>query len=146
MRPIINTAIVDTGYTNLIEAFVGLDAYSFVFRGQSGYLDHALANASLTAQVTGVTEWHINADEPPVLDYNLERKTLSQGFSLYNDDPYRSSDHDPVIVGLALGNDAAQTSVILNDVVYHSSVTYSLPLLILVGMLSLAWKKLRRET
>ena len=29
---------------------------------------------SLVAQVTGVTEWHINADEPSVIDYNTEFK------------------------------------------------------------------------
>jgi len=49
-------------------------------------------------QVTGVTEWHINADEPLVLDYNTEFKTQD----LYEPTPYRSSDHDPVIVGLDL--------------------------------------------
>ena len=31
------------GYANLIETFVGAEAYSFVFDGQLGYLDHALA-------------------------------------------------------------------------------------------------------
>lgn len=96
------TIIVGAGYTDLIESFIGPDAYSFVFFGQSGVLDHALASPSLTTQVVGVSEWHINADEPPVLDYNLEHKSQGQVFSLYNEDPYRSSDHDPVIVGLNL--------------------------------------------
>ena len=58
------------GYTDLIGRFVGTGAYSFVFDGRLGYLDHALANESLLGQVTGVTEWHINADEPPLFDYN----------------------------------------------------------------------------
>ena len=53
------------------------DGYSYVFDGQSGYLDHALASPSLAAQVNDVTEWHINADEPVALDYNLEFKTPS---------------------------------------------------------------------
>jgi predicted extracellular nuclease len=56
--------IKNAGYTNLIEQFNGADAYSYIFDGQFGYLDHALANTSLTSQVTGVGEWHINADEP----------------------------------------------------------------------------------
>ncbi len=92
------TAIESAGYTNLIESFMGSSAYSFTFDGQSGYLDHALATASLASQVTGVTEWHINADEPSVLDYNTEFKSQD----LYTPTPYRSADHDPVLVGLEL--------------------------------------------
>jgi hypothetical protein len=38
-----------------------------------------------------------------VLDYNEEYKSAGQLTSLYSDDPYRSSDHDPVIVALELG-------------------------------------------
>jgi predicted extracellular nuclease len=64
------TAIKTAGYTNLIESFIGADAYSYVFYGQAGYLDHALASADLTSRVMGVTEWHINADEPSALNYN----------------------------------------------------------------------------
>ena len=33
-----------------------------------------LASQTLDGQVTGITEWHINADEPVVLDYNIEFK------------------------------------------------------------------------
>ncbi len=58
----INT-LVAGGLRNEIARFVA-DPYSFVFDGQSGYLDHALATGSLNGQVSGVTEWHINADEP----------------------------------------------------------------------------------
>ncbi len=53
-------------------------------------------------QVTGVTEWHINADEPAVLDYNLEAPRDPALFD--PDTPYRASDHDPIIVGLDLTN------------------------------------------
>jgi Ca2+-binding RTX toxin-like protein len=96
------TMIRNAGYTNLIASFIGADAYSFVFDGQSGYLDHALASSSLTSQVTGVAEWHNNADEPTVLDYNVEFKTANQVSTFYSPAPYRASDHDPVIVGLNL--------------------------------------------
>jgi uncharacterized protein len=96
------TAIRNAGYTNLLEAFHGPSAYSYVFSGQSGYLDHALSNASLTPQVAGVTEWHINADEPIVMDYNVEFKTTNHINTLYDPGPFRSSDHDPVIIGLNL--------------------------------------------
>ncbi|MCB9010067.1 MAG: ExeM/NucH family extracellular endonuclease, partial [Ardenticatenaceae bacterium] len=96
------TAILSNGYTNLLLAFGGPDAYSYVFDGQWGYLDHALASPSLFSQVVGVTEWHINADEPSVLDYNTDFKSAAQIIDLYAPDQYRISDHDPVIVGLAL--------------------------------------------
>ncbi|HET9344236.1 MAG TPA: ExeM/NucH family extracellular endonuclease [Candidatus Limnocylindrales bacterium] len=90
-------------YTNLIESYLGDEAYSFVFDGQSGYLDHALASPTLAAQVTGATEWHINADEPDAVDYDTSFKPPSQE-SLYEPNAFRASDHDPVIVGLDLLN------------------------------------------
>jgi len=95
-------AIQNASYVNLIETFVGSQAYSFVFQGQSGYLDHALASPSLLTQTSGATEWHINADEPIALDYNTEFKSANHFSTLYDPGPYRSSDHDPLVVGLDL--------------------------------------------
>jgi hypothetical protein len=103
------TAIKNAGYSNLIQDRLGLSAYSYAFDGQWGYLDHALATPALAAQVTGIVEWHTNADEPSVLDYNTEFKTSGQIASLYSADRFRSSDHDPVIVGLDLRNSLAVT-------------------------------------
>lgn len=98
------TLIRAAGYTDLAERFVGLGkAYSFVFAGQSGALDHALASPSMLPQVRSTEEWHINADEPRVLDYNMEFKSARQQGTLYNADPYRASDHDPLVVGVDLG-------------------------------------------
>lgn len=88
-------------YTDLIFKFIGENAYSFVFDGQLGYLDHALANASLLDEVTGTTVWHINADEADLIDYDTSFKGPNQD-AIYAPDAYRSSDHDPVIVGLDL--------------------------------------------
>lgn len=88
------------GYVNQLERFVrphGLP-YSYVFGGHSAYLDHALASASLNSQVADATEWHNNADEPEVIDYNLDGKPQD----LYVNNAYRASDHDPVVVSLAL--------------------------------------------
>ena len=96
------TAIKNAGYNELIHSFVGADAYSYQFDGQSGYLDHALATASLASQVTGATEFHVNADEPVVLDYNVEFKTPNQVNTFYDPGAFRASDHDPVVVGLNL--------------------------------------------
>jgi hypothetical protein len=72
--------------------------YSYVFNGQSGSLDHALVTSSLLAQVTGAGKWHINADEPIVKDYNQEFNPAY----MYSPDAFRSSDHDPLLVGLKL--------------------------------------------
>ncbi|MDZ4258665.1 MAG: ExeM/NucH family extracellular endonuclease [Gemmatimonadales bacterium] len=96
------TVLRNGGYTNLIATRIGAGAYSFAFDGQWGYLDHALASTSLASQVAGVAEWHINADEPGVLDYNVEFKSAGQQASLYSPDIFRVADHDPVVVGLTL--------------------------------------------
>ncbi|MEL6261405.1 MAG: ExeM/NucH family extracellular endonuclease [Cyanobacteria bacterium J06626_6] len=96
----------EAGYTDLAARFLGDKAYSFVFNGQVGTLDYAMANASLNVQVTGTTEWHINADEPDAIDYNLDfgrDATLFDGQT-----PFRTSDHDPIIVGLTLGRAIAR--------------------------------------
>jgi predicted extracellular nuclease len=88
-------------YTNLIAQYQGSYAYSYVFDGQAGYLDHALASPSLAAQVSGAADWHINADEPNLLDYDTTFKPPAQQ-AIYAADAYRASDHDPVVVGLCL--------------------------------------------
>ena len=90
--------LLDNGYIDQISRFKGTGGYSYVFDGEAGYLDHALASAALVPQVSGATEWHINADEPSVIDYNTEFKSQD----LYTPTPYRSSDHDPVVVGIHL--------------------------------------------
>jgi hypothetical protein len=96
------TTFTSGGYINLVSAHVGASGYSYVFDGQTGYLDHALAAAVLAPRVTGVSEWHINADEPVALDYNVEFKTPNQVKTFYSRDAFRSSDHDPVVVGINL--------------------------------------------
>ncbi|HET7090035.1 MAG TPA: ExeM/NucH family extracellular endonuclease, partial [Anaerolineae bacterium] len=100
-----DTAGTGDDYTNLIAQYQGTYAYSYVFDGQSGYLDHALASPSLAAQVTGAADWHINADEPDLLDYDTTFKPAAQE-AIYEPNAYRSSDHDPVVVGLGLALNA----------------------------------------
>ncbi|WP_372729309.1 ExeM/NucH family extracellular endonuclease [Nocardioides sp.] len=119
------TAFRDSGYTDTIAEHVGHDAYSYVFQGQAGYLDHALASASLADKVTGVTEWHINADEPVALDYNTEFKSAGQVARYYAPDAFRSSDHDPVLVGLDLNSAPSVAAGGPYTVVEGSSVTMS---------------------
>ena len=95
-------AIEAVGYQNLQARFGGPAAYTYVFDGQWGALDYALASESLTAQVTGTAAWHTNADEPSVLDYNTNFKSASQVVSLFAPGPFRASDHDPIVVGIEL--------------------------------------------
>ncbi len=92
------TTLATAGYNNLLPAA----SYSYVFDGQTGSLDHALGTGSLASQMTGADDWHINADEPTALDYNTEFKTAGQVTSLYNTSPFRSSDHDAILIGLNL--------------------------------------------
>lgn len=66
--------------------------YSYVWSGQSGRLDHALLDAGLAARLRGAAEWHNNADEADVFGYRQDR----------DNDPWRASDHDPMLLGLDL--------------------------------------------
>jgi predicted extracellular nuclease len=91
------SAIKNAGYIDLVDAFSGAEAYSYTYYGQFGYLDHSLSSPSMTLQVVGTAVWHINADEPSALDYNEFNQP-----ELYKPDQYRASDHDPVLVYLAL--------------------------------------------
>ncbi len=87
------------GLTSLTKRFVPAPLrYSYLFDGRSGELDHALAGRSLLRRVTSATIWHINADESRILDYNTEYNPPG----LYRPDAFRSSDHDPLVVGLTL--------------------------------------------
>ncbi|MEU4422733.1 ExeM/NucH family extracellular endonuclease [Actinoplanes sp. NPDC024001] len=70
--------------------------YSYVFGGETGSLDHAIATPALADRVTGVDIWNINSVESFAYQYD--------GYGpFYADHPYRSSDHDPVVVGLETG-------------------------------------------
>ncbi|MEV0595901.1 ExeM/NucH family extracellular endonuclease [Nonomuraea cavernae] len=89
----------DGGLTSVTKRFVPAPLrYSYLFEGLAGELDHALVGRQLLKRVTSATIWHINADEPRVLDYNTEFNPPG----LYRPDAYRSSDHDPVVIGLTL--------------------------------------------
>ena len=103
--------LTSNGFVDVIGRYLDLPnagtyGYSYVFNGSSGRLDQALASNTLASKVSGATEWHINADEPLVIDYNLEFKQSTTcptcGPDYYSKSPYRASDHDPIVVGLNL--------------------------------------------
>ena len=78
-----------------LDAFVLAKAerpYSYVWSGQSGRLDHALLDAGLAGRLRGAAEWHNNADEADTFGYRHDR----------DNDPWRASDHDPMLLGLDL--------------------------------------------
>jgi predicted extracellular nuclease len=97
-------------YTDLVSLFGGPAAYSYVFDGRTGYLDHALASPTLVSQVIGTAPWHINADEPASFDYNdsiadageAPFEVRPSALPLFAPDRFRTSDHDPVLIGLDL--------------------------------------------
>lgn len=89
-------AFTNAGYKDLHQVFHADTSYSYVYTygGYTvGYLDHALASPSMAAQVTGMAAWHINSDEP-----------ASAGYRSSNSTKFRSSDHDPILVGLKPGD------------------------------------------
>lgn len=91
--------LIENGYADVVARHAGPDAYSFVFDGQSGRLDHALASGALAQRVTGAAEWHINADELDAFG-DARDGAPPRIRALIDASPYRSSDHDPLVVGL----------------------------------------------
>lgn len=99
--------LAERGYADMIARFSVAPPYSFVFGGEAGYLDHALADAAAAGRVRAARHWHINADEPAALAYPFAGKSAAQRQSFYAADAYRSSDHDPVLVDVAMRDEAA---------------------------------------
>lgn len=73
--------IVNKGY---VEQLLRYDpqAYSYIYYGERELIDHAFANSTMAAQITGAAVWHTNTS----VSYSN-----------------RYSDHDAVMVGLRLG-------------------------------------------
>jgi predicted extracellular nuclease len=118
------TVLEGQGYTDVNELFSGGNswahgAHSYVFDGELGTLDYGMANAALLAEVTGAAAWHINADEPFAIDY--------QNFNppgQYTPDEFKSSDHDPILVGMDLPTPADLTCNGLAATIVGSGVIY----------------------
>lgn len=89
--------LADAGYTDLGPA---TGEYTYNFDGMVGSLDHVLASPAAADLVTGTDIWNINAYEPVANEYSRHNYNAT---ILYDETPFRSSDHDPVLVGLDLG-------------------------------------------
>jgi predicted extracellular nuclease len=95
----INAYEQETPITTLTDArFKDASAdYSYLFDGQFGSLDYVLVR---NVRVEGAATWHVNADEPDLLDYNLD---FGRDATIFDGSvPFRYSDHDPVVVVLDL--------------------------------------------
>jgi predicted extracellular nuclease len=79
-----------------------LPSFSYSFRGLLGNLDHALANSEFLPFIKSVDSWHINSLEDVLLDYSMEGNGHKHpSVDIYGSpDMYRSSDHDPVVLGI----------------------------------------------
>ncbi|WP_228289208.1 ExeM/NucH family extracellular endonuclease [Marinobacter salinisoli] len=89
-----------TGFTSMVHHFHPCSAthcphYTYRYRGAKGSLDYALASKNLKPRILGAQTWLINADEPPALSY---QSTLNPASPI----PWRTSDHNPVIVDIRL--------------------------------------------
>ncbi len=104
-------ALEDEGFEDQLVRYTEGAPYTFTFDGMQGTLDTALATETMAARVTGAAVWHINADEVPAIDYqesvgvsfNRRFRTPEIAEAYYDPSAFRSSDHDPVVIGLRLG-------------------------------------------
>ncbi|WP_082499972.1 ExeM/NucH family extracellular endonuclease [Nocardioides sp. Leaf285] len=97
--------LYQAGYTN-IEDGEGADAeYSYSFSGLSGSLDHVLANDAALEAMTGHDIWNINSGESIYMEYSRYNYSPTD---FHTDGPFRSSDHDPVVMGLDLVEDVVE--------------------------------------
>ncbi|NMP32578.1 ExeM/NucH family extracellular endonuclease [Thalassotalea sp. M1531] len=94
------SAIKAAGLSHIMQELHGNHTHSYIYQGESGSLDHAFASPSMRKKVKAITDWHINADEPNALDYNMEYKSEYQLSNFYANNVYRTSDHDPIVISL----------------------------------------------
>jgi uncharacterized protein len=119
--------LLDAGYTDLLDAFSPEDVmpYTYTFDATQGYLDYALADEELFPYVTGAAAWNINADEVPAIDYLLSGngrfRTAEVAELFYDDSAFRSSDHDPVLVGLDLDPAPVNTPPTVDDLTVEAN-------------------------
>ena len=81
------------------------DEYSYVFGGSVGSLDGIYASPAASAAITGQDIWMINANESVALEYS-RHDYVEEDF--YSPDQWRSSDHNPILVGLQLDAPATE--------------------------------------
>jgi 5'-nucleotidase len=86
----------DAGYTDIGSA-EHPEEHTYLFDGVVGSLDHVFANAAGMGTVTDAHVWNINSVEPVALEYSRYNYNATD---FYEANPFRASDHDPLVVGL----------------------------------------------
>ena len=94
------SVLARAGFTSMVHQFhpcthATCPHYTYRYKGEKGTLDYALASQSLRPRVLQAQTWLMNADEPRALGYQGMSQSDQQG-------PWRSSDHNPVIIDLRL--------------------------------------------
>ncbi len=84
------------GYINTVAA-KHPNAFGYSYKNVVGTLDYILASPSLSKHIVDAVEWNINSPESTLFEYPSKYTGKMKKFS----DPYRSSDHDPIIVSLS---------------------------------------------
>ena len=77
---------------------------SYLYSGLSGSLDHAVLTPNLVGHAA-VEKWHLNAAEPEFLEYDFA------GAATDVNSPFRSSDHDPILIGLNFATTVTGTAI-----------------------------------
>ncbi|CAM3528320.1 ExeM/NucH family extracellular endonuclease [Nocardioides zeicaulis] len=81
---------------------------SYFYGGLAGSLDHVFANDAALGLVEGATIWPINANEPIYYEYSRYNYNVTP---LYDQTAFRSSDHNPEIIGITAPVSAAPPAV-----------------------------------
>lgn len=115
----------EQGFVNLGETH-DPEGWSYSFGGMVGSLDHVIASPSAAERVTGATDWQINGPESVMAQYG---RYNNNAVDLYEEGPFASSDHDPMIVGLDARYEEAPTLPDFTDVrsdhPYHDEIMWA---------------------
>ncbi len=94
--------LYDAGYTDVGSAPSPVGSpneHTYVFDGLVGSLDHVLVNDEALGTVKGAHVWNINSVESVAYEYSRFNYNVTD---FYAPNGYRSSDHDPTLVGFTI--------------------------------------------
>ncbi len=98
-------ALEEAGFTNLKDTDKSTEEipFSYSYSGFLGSLDYIIGSAAMTESLLSIDAWHINSVESDVLDYDTTLDPYEKNDTYASaDDPYYSSDHDPIVAAFYL--------------------------------------------